>query len=88
MAFVNRSKRVFKPELITSTNIGPGEYLNNESKEQIRALHKISNIFTHRTKLTPLEIKIPFNSTDERKSIFFKTNMNPGPGAYLDISEE
>ena len=88
MAFVNRSKRVFKPELITSTNIGPGEYLNNESKEQTRALHKISNIFTHRTKLTPLEIKIPFNSTDERKSIFFKTNMNPGPGAYLDISQE
>ena len=86
MAFVSRSERELNSGILSQTNIGPGEYSNNESKEEARALHKLSNIFTHRTKLTPLEINIPFNSTSKRKSLLLKTNTNPGPGAYLNTS--
>ena len=88
MAFVNRSERKLETDLLSPTNIGPGEYSNNETKEQARFLHKISNIFTHRTKLTPLETKIGFSSTCGRGSDIFKTNSNPGPGSYLNILTE
>ena len=88
MAFVSRSEREFKPNLLSATNIGPGEYSNTESIEEARALHRKSNIYTHRSKLTTLEINIPFNSTDERKSMLFQTNNNPGPGSYINISQE
>ena len=82
MAFVNRSKRKLKPDILCPTTIGPGEYSNNKEKEEARILHIFSNIYNHPTKLTPLEIKIPFNSTGERESKMFKTNQNPGPGTY------
>ena len=88
MAFVNRSERKLETDLLSPTNIGPGEYSNNEAKEQARFLHKISNIFTHRTKLTPLETKVAFNSTGGKGSDIFKTNSNPGPGSYLNILTE
>ena len=88
MAFVNRSKRVLNPDMQSPTNIGPGEYSNKESKEEARALHKKSSIYTHRTKLSPLEINIPFNSTGQRKSFLYKDNKNPGPGSYLNISQD
>ena len=39
--------------------------------------------------LTPLEKNIPFNSTGKRESKMFKTNQNPGPGAYnISISDK
>ena len=85
MAFVNRSERKIEIDLLSPTNIGPGEYSNNEAKEKARFLHKISNIYTHRTQLTPIETKIAFNSTGGKESDIFKTNSNPGPGSYLNI---
>ena len=39
MAFVNRSERKLETDLLSPTNIGPGEYSNNETKEQARFLH-------------------------------------------------
>ena len=86
MAFVSRSERELKSGILSQTNIGPGEYSNNKAKEEARALHRFSNIFTHRTKLTPLEIKVAFNSTGQRKSLLIKKNTNPGPGTYLNTS--
>ena len=88
MAFVNRSQRILNPDMSSPTNIGPGEYLNNGSKEKARNLHRLSNIFTHPSKLNPLDLKIPFNTTGERKSFLIKENSNPGPGAYNDINTE
>ena len=82
MAFVNRSERKLETDLLSPTTIGPGEYSNNETKEKARFLHKISNIYKHRTKLTPLETKIAFNSTAGKESSIFKANSNPGPGSY------
>ena len=86
MAFVSRSERELKPGILSQTNIGPGEYSDNKAKEEARALHRFSNVFTHRTKLTPLEIKVAFNSTGQRKSLLIKKNTNPGPGTYLNTS--
>ena len=88
MAFVNRSERKLETDLLSPTTIGPGEYSNNETKEKARFLHKISNIYKHRTKLTPLETKIAFNSTAGKESSIFKANSNPGPGSYLNILTE
>ena len=83
MAFVTRSERNIKNDLVNSTKIGPGEYLNEEEKLEARLLHKISNRYLHYFKNNNLNINIPFNTTSERSS-FLKTNNNPGPGAYTN----
>ena len=84
MAFVIRSERKIKTEIDNNTNLGPGQYENEELKKEARLLHKISNIYTHMPKKSNLEINIPFNSTCTRESLT-KSNNNPGPGAYTDI---
>ena len=84
MAVVTRSERKIKNILTNTTNLGPGEYENEEIKQEARLLHKISNIFTHMSKKNNLEINIPFNSTGERSSLA-KINNTPGPGTYTDI---
>ena len=84
MAFVTRSERIIKNDIGNNTNLGPGEYENEETKKEARLLHKISNIYTHMSKKNNLEIKIPFNSTCSRDSLT-KTNNIPGPGAYTDV---
>ena len=82
MAFVNRSERIFESDKLSPTTIGPGEHSNSNKKEKSRILHLYNNIYNHQVKLTPLEKNIPFNSTGKRESKMFKTNQNPGPGAY------
>ena len=84
MAFVTRSERKIKNELANMTSIGPGEYENEEIKEEARLLHKISHIYTHMTKRNNLQINIPFNSTGIRNSLI-KINNTPGPGTYTDV---
>ena len=86
MAFVTRSERKIKNSEINSTDIGPGEYENEEIKEEARILHKISNIYTHNGgNKNNLQINIPFNSTCGRAPLI-KINDTPGPGTYTDIN--
>ena len=84
MAFVTRSERKIKNMLTSTTNLGPGEYENEEIKQEARLLHKISNIYKHMSKNNNLEIIIPFNSTGLRSSLT-NTSNTPGPGTYTDI---
>jgi hypothetical protein len=42
MAFVIRSERKIKTEIDNNTNLGPGQYENEELKKEARLLHKIS----------------------------------------------
>ena len=83
MAFVTRSERKLNNNIEGITNIGPGEYENEDIKQEARILHKISNIYKHVSKKNNLEINIPFNSTCGRSSLV-KRNNNPGPGTYTD----
>ena len=84
MAFVTRSERKIKNSNLNSTNIGPGEYENEEIKQEARILHKISNIYTHASKKNNLLINIPFNSTCGRTPLI-KITDTPDPGTYTDI---
>jgi hypothetical protein len=85
MAFVTRSERKIKNSDINCTDIGPGEYENEEIKAEARILHKISNIYTHNGgNKRNLQINIPFNSTCGRAPLI-RTNDTPGPGTYTDI---
>ena len=85
MAFVTRSERKMDKEIIkNNTNLGPGEYENEEIKQEAILLHKISHVYTHMTKKNNLQINIPFNSTCKSESLT-KMNNTPGPGAYSDI---
>ena len=81
MAFVTRSERKMNINTNNSTNIGPGEYENDELKKEARFLHKISNKYTHYSKNNDLNIIIPFNTTGLRGN-FLKINNTPGPGTY------
>ena len=81
MAFVTRSERKMNINTNNSTNIGPGEYENDEIKEEARLLHKISNKYSHYSKNNDLNIVIPFNTTGVRSN-FIKENNTPGPGTY------
>ena len=83
MAFVTRSERKMNISANNSTNIGPGEYENDELKKEARLLHKISNKFSHFSKNNDLKISIPFNTTGERSN-FIKVNNTPGPGTYTN----
>ena len=81
MAFVTRSERNINISANNSTNIGPGEYENDEIKEEARFLHKISNKYSHYSKNNDLKISVPFNTTGQRGN-FLKINNTPGPGTY------
>ena len=81
MAFVTRSERKLNISTNNSTDIGPGEYENDEIKQEARLLHKISNKFSRISKNNNLKIIVPFNSTGERIN-FIKTDDTPGPGTY------
>ena len=86
MAFVVRSQRNINLTSLNSTNIGPGEYEDDETKFEARLIHDINNRYSRMTK-TYLKQEIPFNSTCPR-DMPTTCDDTPGPGTYSAFSSE
>ena len=80
MAFVVRSQRKINLTSLNSTNIGPGEYEDDEMKFEARLVHDINNRYSRMTS-TILKQEIPFNTTSP-KDLPYKFEDTPGPGTY------